>query len=348
MDAGGFPSRAGALGDQQRAMVRRGTPRRVPGRAPGAVLVACALAAALLPAALSACAWPGATGPDWHERRVILLTGVCMSAVHLPPPPLLPPGLPDLPAAPHLPTYLTCGSDNQPLDARAHALETFGALVGALERLHGSAQTFHASDFRYFSYDPNNLATYTPATTRQSLASAAAALESEFAAWHHAEPRATFDLVGHSLGGVVAALWVAHDATADQLRYVHAVVTLDSPVAGYPQPLYGYIEPYLAPLFGDPSQALSASADAIEQVASAPARWKVGPGHYLSAIYDIGNLRDLVVPAFVATISGADGIIDDLGLGPDSLNHGAVLTSPKALAAVAGVLGTTNGPQLAS
>jgi pimeloyl-ACP methyl ester carboxylesterase len=260
----------------------------------------------------------------------------------------LPPGLPDLPTAPRLPSWLTCGSDDQPLDARTHAMDTFGSLVAALEHPRASAQTFLASDFRYFSYDANSPTTYTPATTRQSLDDAAAALEREFAAWHQAEPRATFDLVGHSLGGVIAALWVAGYATADQLRYVHAVVTLDSPVAGYPQPLYGYIEPYLAPLFGAPAQALSANSATMARVANAPARWKVGPGHYLSAIYNIGNLRDLIVPAFVATMPGADGIIADLGLGPDDLNHGAVLSAPKALAAVAGVLGTTGGPQLAS
>lgn len=313
-----------------------------------AVRPICALVAALMPLALAACAWPASTGPDWHQRRVILLTGVCLSTVHLPPPPPLPPGLPELPAAPRLPSWLTCGSDDQPLDARQHALETFGSLVGALEHLHGGAQAYHDGDFRYFSYDPTNLATYTPADTRQSLDTAAAALEREFATWHHAEPRATFDLVGHSLGGVIAALWVAAFATPDELRYVHAIVTLDSPVAGYPQPLYGYLAPYLAPLFGDPAQALSASAALMRRVAAAPSRWKVGPGHYLSAVYDIGNLRDLVVPAFVATLPGADGIIDDLGLGPDDLNHGAVLSAPKALTAVGGVLGTTGGPQLAT
>lgn len=300
----------------------------------------------LAPTLLGGCGWPTFGGPDWHQRRLILVPGVCMDAAHLPPPPPLPLGLPQLPSRVQLPDWLACGPGDQPINARDRARATFGALISTLEHPANNRQVFHDGDVRYFSFDATSSTFYVPSATRQSLESSAAGLEQEFQAWHHAEPRATFDVAGHSLGGVIALLWAAKYASRDELSYVHAIVTLDSPVAGYPQPLFSYVEPYLVPLFGAIGRELASDASMLQEEARAPARWKRGAGPYTNAVYDMSNIRDLVVPAFVATLSGADGIIDDFGKGPDTLNHGAVIRSPKALATASAVLQTTDGPQL--
>ena len=302
---------------------------------------------ALLPSLLGGCTFPSFGGPDWHQRRLILVPGVCLDATKLPPPPVLPPGLPQLPRKVQLPDWLGCGSADTPLDARGRAMATFGALVSALAHPASGQQGFHDGDLRYFSFDPRSPTSYTPVDTRQTLETSAAAFEREFAGWHHREPRATFDIVAHSLGGNIALLWAAQVASHDELRYVHAIVTLDSPAAGYPQPLFGLVAPYIGPLFGSVARELSADSTTAQRVAQAPARWQSGPGKYANAVFDVGNVRDLVVPAFIAVLSGSDGTIDDFGLGPDTLNHGAVLRAPKAESTIAAVLQSTTGPQLA-
>lgn len=303
----------------------------------------------LLPALVCGCSFPGfgQSGPDWQQRRLVLLPGVCMHSARLPPPPPLPPGLPQLPSDPRLPSWLTCGADGVPVDARGRAQATFGALIATLRHATAGRQAFGEADLRYFSYDPNAPTAYDPATTRQPLAVSAAALARELRAWRQREPRATFDLVGHSLGGVIVALWAADYATADDLRYVHAIITLDSPLTGYPPSIFQLVEPYLVPLFGDTARQLSSDSATLRHVARAPDHWQSGPDHFANAIYNVSNLRDLIVPAFIGTLSGADGTIEDFGTGPDALNHGAVLRAPKSLAAVAGVLQTAGGPQLA-
>jgi hypothetical protein len=302
---------------------------------------------ALLPGLLAGCLWFPATGPDWTQRRLILVPGVCMDATNLPPPPPLPPGLPPLPRKVDLPTFLSCGPDDQPLDARSRAMATFGTLVTAVEHPARGQQGFRSGDLRYYSFDSTSPAAYTPSDTRQPLEISAAAFEREFQAWHRQEPRATFDIVAHSLGGNVALYWAVRYATPDELRYVHAIATLDSPVVGYPAPLFDLLKPYLTPLFGDVASELSSDSAVLQRLAQAPAKWQSGPGKYFNAVFELGNVRDLVVPAFIATLSGSDGTIDDFGLGPDTLNHGAVLRAAKGVSTIAAVLQTTTGPQLA-
>jgi pimeloyl-ACP methyl ester carboxylesterase len=48
----------------------------------------------------------------------------------------------------------------------------------------------------------------------------------------HNEPGTTFDLVGHSLGGVVAALWIKQHP--DTVHLINSVTTFDSPLRGVP------------------------------------------------------------------------------------------------------------------
>jgi hypothetical protein len=306
-----------------------------------------AVALALVLAPQAACALPFGDGPDWQMRRLILIPGVCLDVAHLPPPPVLPPGLPVIPVDPHLPDWLACATASGRVDARQRALTTFAALLTRLSTGGSGAQRFRDADLRIFSFDPANPAGYDPATTRVALAASVTALQAEFAAWHRREPRATFDIAGYSLGGLIALAWAAQASTAD-LAYLHAIVTLDSPVAGYPPALEQYVRAYLTPLFGAVAGELIGDSATIRAIASAPARWTHGAGQTSNAISCVGNLRDVIVPAFTSTIVGTDGVLDDFGSGPDAFNHGAVLRSTRALEFASTVLRATGGPQLRS
>lgn len=298
--------------------------------------------------ALAGCGSPfGRNQPDWGLRRVILVPGVCMRTSNLPPPPPLPPGLPPLPRHPTLPDWLGCGPDDATLNAAQRTMETFATLAHQLASAATGEVAIPNQALRIFTYDPATPDGYTPGTTRQPLARSAAALESEFQAWHKAEPTATFDVVGHSLGGDVILLWAARYATPDELRYVHSIVTLDAPVQGYPEPIYGYLRPYLVPLFGDVADDLGSGSATMQALADVPALWQRGPASSPSAVYDAGNIRDVVVPAFITTLSGAGGVIDDYGTGPDDFNHGAVLQNPKCISQVAALIQSVTAPVLA-
>jgi pimeloyl-ACP methyl ester carboxylesterase len=261
---------------------------------------------------------------------------------------VLPLGLPALPQHANLPGWLSCGPDDQPLNATARGSTTFAALLRALSAPASGTSVIAATAIRYFSYDPTSLASYAPSATRQPLATSAATLEAELQRWHRAEPTATFDLIGHSLGGDVILLWAVRYATADDLRFVHSIVTLDAPVIGYPQALYAAMHSYLTALFGSVVDALPSDSSDMQAIQRAPLRWEHGAGDAASAVYNAGNIRDLVVPAFTTTLAGADGLIDDFGPGPDGFNHGAVLASPSLLALIAGRVHAQGGPTLAA
>jgi hypothetical protein len=297
---------------------------------------------------LAGCGSPSVRNqPDWARRRVILVPGVCMRTSNLPPPPALPLGLPVLPKHPTLPEWLGCSAADAPLNALQRALETFPTLAHQMLSATHAEVAIPEQNLRAFSYDATSPTSYTPTATRQPLDISASALEVEFKAWHRAEPTATFDLVGHSLGGDVVLLWATKHATPDELRYVHAIVTMDAPVQGYPEPLFGYLHPYLTPLFGDVAGSLGSGSATMQALAAAPALWQRGPGSAPSAVYNAGNIRDLVVPAFIATLSGAGGLIDDYGTGPDDFNHGAVLQNISCVSQVAAQIQNMSAPVLA-
>lgn len=302
-----------------------------------------ALSLALAPAA--ACTPLDASGPDWQARRLILIAGVCLDVAGLPPPPVLPPGLPALPVDPHLPDWLSCATTAGRVDARARALTTFDPLLARLRTAGTSAQRFRDADLRIYSYDPADAAAYDPVSTRVALSASVAALQHEFTKWHHREPRATFDIATFSLGGLVALAWAAQAFTSD-LAYVHAIVTLDSPVAGYPPALADYVRKYLSPLFGGVAVDLVGATATIRAIARAPARWTHGAGQTSNPVFCIANLRDVIVPAFTATLADTDGVIDDFGPGSDAFNHGAVLRSSRALDYASALLQAAGGPRL--
>jgi pimeloyl-ACP methyl ester carboxylesterase len=303
-----------------------------------------------------------AKGPyDWHQRVIVLLPGVCAQPAALPPAPHLP-SLPLLPPPPsHWPTWpgwLICGGAHAPQNARARALGTFAGsytgpaqLSAALDSTLQSSLDDNASNqgipftiraIEAFSYAGNKL-TYASSQTRQPIAVSAHALDAQFHRWQRAYPRATFDLIGHSLGGAVAAYWAAAVASPGELRAIHSIITLDSPLGGFPRSL---ADSFFTPFFGPVAQDLLAGSPVIAAISRAPGRWGDGPGTLANPIVTITNVRDLVVPFFLATIPGAVLVAGDYGPDSSSLNHGSILTSPAALAQVAQALAQEGMPLL--
>jgi pimeloyl-ACP methyl ester carboxylesterase len=302
------------------------------------------------------------SGYDWRERVIVLLPGVCALPAQLPPAPSLP-TLALLPPPPRQwptwPGWLTCGGAHALQNASARALRTFvggyentRALTTALnEALHqapaadGSPDDHAGLPFTIkaiaaFSY-AGTAPTYESGQTRQPLADSARALDAQLQRWQRQFPGASFDLIGHSLGGAVAVYWAAAIATPARLRAIHSIITLDSPLGGIP---HSVADALFAPFFGPVAQDLLAGSPAIQRMARAPERWLTRANAISSPLYTIANIRDLVVPFLWASTPGAVLSLDDYGSDSSSLNHGAILTSPTARAEIARILAQEGMP----
>lgn len=295
---------------------------------------------------------------DWRQRVVVLLPGVCAQPQYLPARPDLP-SLPLAPAPDHWPDWpgwLTCGGEHAPQQARARALGVFssaysnpasltGMLNRALQSSDGNASSHLPVNIRAietFSYSGNK-ATYDSSQTRQPIAVSARALNAQFLRWLQEYPAATFDLIGHSLGGAVATYWAASVATPAELQAIHSIITLDSPLGGYPR---NVADRLFLPFFSPVANDLLEGSPVASAIAGAPGRWSTGPSTLASPIVTITNIRDYVVPFLWATIPGVVLVADDYGTDSSSLNHGAVLTAPAALVQIAQIMAEQGMPLL--
>jgi hypothetical protein len=226
--------------------------------------------------------------------------------------------LPGLCGWPH--TDPNCrGSGNVERRARA----TFPVLITALQ----SAGVRYTPV--YYSYSLHSSTTYTAADTAQAIARSVVALAARVNAIHARDPNAEIDLVGHSLGGVVAASWVVRDGRAagsGALRgvrgYLHSVVTFDSPLKGIGGGRLGTI---LRRVFGGQVWSdLQSGSGTTRQITALPNGWWKSSGH----LHSIANTRDLLVPP-PESLLGARKTVTD-GACPVDLVvlrscHGAVL-----------------------
>jgi hypothetical protein len=97
-------------------------------------------------------------------------------------------------------------------------------------------------DFLYFSYsglycmEDLRQPFYTQRDTCQGVADAACKLDTMVrTAVSRFGPNTKFDIIAHSMGGMVAAYWRA-TTTSEMRARVHSVVTFDSPLRGVPVP----------------------------------------------------------------------------------------------------------------
>ena len=322
--------------------------------------LALALAALLVVIALASDASAGRLigARDWRQRVVVLLPGVCAQPQYLPAQPDLP-SLPLAPAPDHWPDWpgwLTCGGEHASQNARARALGVFGSAYASPAQLTSMLdQRLQANGgdtspglpmniqaVEAFSYS-GKASTYDSSQTRQPIAVSARALNAQVLRWLQAYPNATLDLIGHSLGGAVATYWAASVATPAELQAIHSIITLDSPLGGYPRNLADRL---FLPFFSPVANDLLEGSPATRAIATAPERWSDGPGELANPIVTITNIRDYVVPFLWATIPNVVLVADDYGTDSSSLNHGAVLSAPAARTQLAQIIAQPGMPLL--
>jgi len=225
------------------------------------------------------------------------------------------------------PTFF-CGNPRQRYSPESYA-DGFKDLMSAL----GAAGFKYTA--AYFSYwirtDQDHPRWYYPNDTHENLAQSSWQLDSQLRAILKAHPHATIDLVGHSLGGVVAAFWVANYATDDMLEHIHSLITFDSPLEGIHS--FAAIEGYYlsGPVWDDLHPASSQIA-AIDSADSGVVPQLDGPGDGMNRLHTIGNNADKLILASESWLPGAqDNRAIDNCSGDQPLCHSRVLHSPKAL-----------------
>jgi pimeloyl-ACP methyl ester carboxylesterase len=209
------------------------------------------------------------------------------------------------------------------IDAVARARSTFRFLLTALAGAHVIYKPL------YFSYDPRRSTAYTVDDTHQSVARSVSGLERLLRQVASRDPTARFDLVGHSLGGVVAASWAVtegrrygYHTSQGLLRQVNSIVTFDSPLRGIHSSLVGNL---LAQIFGGAVwYSLQPDAETVKEITFFPNQWWRTTGH----LHSIANTADRIVLAHDSVL-GESRTVTDTACSRDlvvvSSCHGAVL-----------------------
>lgn len=247
-----------------------------------------------------------------HHRYVVLIPGLCATVPAL-----------GLKCYPH---------PNQLIDANWRAWSIFRGLGTALRPWMDA----NGVRFAYYSYRVRpgtpHPTWYYAADTKQPIPVSARELDRQLHAILVADPHATFDLVAHSLGGVVAAYWVAEVARPQILAHVHTLITLDSP-------LQGNWAGHLAAL------AFGLRVSLIEKALTGAAGANLEPnsvvmrdvrGHAVrrlrGRVYTIGNWRDVIVNALESWIANARQNRDIIACDPhDAGCHGTILDNRDAI-----------------
>ena len=218
--------------------------------------------------------------------------------------------------------------------------------------------------YSYSYFIRNNLphkTWYYAADTHEPLAVAAYQLDTQLRALVRAHPKAGFDLIGHSLGGVVAAYWVVKDATPGMLSRVHSLITLDSPVSGtkspsaiiggvFSGPVWLDLQPWSAPIraIDDPTTGVVARlAVPVDQYTmSTPGEDGAGFSNS-NRVYTISNTADQLIGPIDSQLSGARANLGIFSCPPAELAlecHVAVLHDPQAITWAAAFAATTIRP----
>jgi uncharacterized repeat protein (TIGR01451 family) len=158
-------------------------------------------------------------------------------------------------------------------------------------------------DFLYFSYSGRycrgdlRLPSYTQSHTCLGVADAASKLDTMVrTAVRTFGPNTKFDIIAHSMGGMVAAYWLA-TTTPEMRARVHSVVTFDSPLRGVPAP---------SPIIALVIRACGMSAQSLRDLSCVSIQ---GNCPIVSAIANIGrDVRD--VPFYTIDAIAPDGVFE--------------------------------------
>lgn len=183
---------------------------------------------------------------------------------------------------------------------------TFRTLISALHKSHVNYTGV------FYSYSRTNPVVYSVSDTHQSLSRSIMALQRQIVAIRHKHAGAQFDLVGHSVGGVIAAGWVVADARKPghaRLRgvvdYVHSIVTLDSPLRGIQGQHLGFV---LSRIFGGGVWIdLQSGSPKIRAIDALPNAWWRAHGH----LHSVANRADVIVPPGEALLGTEKRVTDD-------------------------------------
>jgi pimeloyl-ACP methyl ester carboxylesterase len=194
-------------------------------------------------------------------------------------------------------------------------------------------------DIVYFSYS-GRPGDYAEEDTYKSIYDSQAVLYSTIDIYLQQYPSSVFDLIGHSLGGVIAweyaKLYGLNTSHAGHIRYV---IPLDSPVNGsywlyqihYHYPVPGVIVQGLSTLFGlglESQAALDLGALYSGRSILVPLNLNMAKSlqrHRQTLLLTLSNQQDQAILPNDAIVEGF-GKLYDLGWGTSTLGHGEILT----------------------
>ncbi len=223
-------------------------------------------------------------------------------------------------------------------------LGLFGGVIDALQAQPGLALA--DSDFLGFSYSGSycdtpgaNAGVLIPAYSREDTCWGLTAARQKLIALLNQYPGADFDLIGHSMGGVLGSYLVASLSPADPLlSRIHSVIALDSPLQGLTGVRLIGARLSLTCLGVSTQSAEDMAADsAVMTAIRDPATAQKAP------FTAVRNDADTLVPSDIAYIEGAwlDRLIHD-DCGPSS--HTCVLQNTAALATLTGTVLNAGAP----
>jgi hypothetical protein len=212
---------------------------------------------------------------------------------------------------------------------------------GSTSALDVAALDYHDDEVSYFSYAPDGGA-YTYADTWGDLLAAGRRLGEQLREVDTRQPGREVDLIAHSQGGIVVDVFLKYVYDAADPRYppIGTIVTLSSPHEGAPlasaaaQIRATRSGRALTDLAGEVLPVPPAGAASPQQIAEGSAFLAALEARPLPDHLDyttVGATTDVIVPATNISVDGANETVVDV----DGLDaHGAVLTDPRALAAV--------------
>ena len=282
-----------------------------------------------------------ADSSSWSDRYVVIL-----------------PGIQPMISGAGLLTGQACTAFGQQRKAPSTYADGFSDLISKVRAAHPGYKIV------YFSYRVRwncpNTTSYYASDTHQHLDTSANELQSQLEAIVHTDARATFDLVAHSLGGVVAAYWAVHVAHDDLLQRVHGLITFDSPLSGIKSPSADIGAIFSGPVWADLT-AFSSPIKAIDDAKSGlVARLSLPADRYSistsapdgsvftnnNRVYTISNTLDQLIGPIDSQLGGAraDEVISVCpGLDISGECHGSVLHDAKSLLWAMDFIDTTIG-----